>query len=354
MMYHPQQQLIYAGLKPEESADLPEGTTIRKDVIYTVKTLDHVDWKIVGVCYVDEMITAETGMMIRTLCILFPCIFLVAIILGILFADCLSGPLHRLSAAMSDFEKRGEQFSFSAVGGAKEISDLSHAFSHMVERIKGLMEQVRREEVSLRKTELKALQAQINPHFLYNTLDSIAWLCEEKNSEGAAEMVTALARLFRISISKGHELIPIGREIEHAKSYLWIEKFRYNDRFTYHFEVDERATAFYCNKITLQPIIENAIYHGVTRSVDEGEIYIRVYCDGDTVVFEVEDNGVGMSPEQLHDIMSREPSDKTGIGVKNVNDRIRIYFGDAYGMTIESEPDEGTRVTIRIDRKSVV
>lgn len=212
------------------------------------------------------------------------------------------------------------------------------------------MATVRSEEVNLRKTELKALQAQINPHFLYNTLDSISWMCEQGKNAEAVVMVNALARLFRISISKGHELIPIRSEVQHAQSYLQIQSVRYKEQFSYHFDVEEDCTEYLCNKITLQPIIENAIYHGVNGLVDEGHIEIRVRADGEDVLFTVEDNGVGMEPEQIEEIFRRKPDGKSGIGIKNVNDRLKIWFGDAYGITIESVPDEGTKVTVRMPK----
>ena len=213
-----------------------------------------------------------------------------------------------------------------------------------------LMEEVRQEEISLRKTELKALQAQINPHFLYNTLDAIAWMCEAGRNEDAVEMVNALARLFRISISRGHELIPIEKELQHAQSYLHIQNFRYKNQFRYQFDVDEACLSYYCNKITLQPIIENAIYHGMDRMVDEGMIRISIHQSEDKIIFTVEDNGVGMEPEQIEVIFRRKPDGKSGIGIKNVNDRLKIWFGDAYGITIESVPDEGTKVTVRMPK----
>lgn len=163
-------------------------------------------------------------------------------------------------------------------------------------------------------------------------------------------MVNALARLFRISISKGHELIPIEKELEHARSYLKIQNYRYKNQFTYSFEVDENCLSYYCNKITLQPLIENAIYHGINRMIDEGEIVVRIYERGSEVIFEVEDNGVGMTEEQCSQILHHEPGDKSGIGIKNVNDRIRIYFGEQYGLSIESELDEGTKIIINMPK----
>ena len=232
-----------------------------------------------------------------------------------------------------------------------ELQVLSQSFAHMATQIRELMEQVRREETELRKTELKALQAQINPHFLYNTLDSIQWMCEQGKTEDASRMVGALARLFRISISRGRELIPLRDEIQHAKSYLVIQSYRYREQFRYRFEVEEGLENYLCNKITLQPLIENAIYHGMDRMVDEGEIVITVRqapdCANDILLI-VADNGVGMTDEQCAAILAKERSDSVGIGVKNVNDRLKIYFGDKYGISIKSELDVGTEVTVRI------
>ena len=269
---------------------------------------------------------------------------------GILISNILAEPVKKLTQAMRSFEKNAENYTYQQVGGTEEIVELSRSFEHMVIRIQRLMEKVRQEEITLRKTELKALQAQINPHFLYNTLDAIAWLCEDGRSQDAEDMVTSLAKLFRISISKGHELITIEKEIQHAESYLRIQKFRYKNQFTYHFDVDEECLGYLCNKITLQPIIENAIYHGINRMVDEGEILIEVHQDQDAIILAVEDNGVGMTEEQCQEIMKKERGDRTGIGIKNVNDRIKIYFGEEYGLSIASELDEGTRVTIRMPK----
>lgn len=267
-----------------------------------------------------------------------------------LLTHMVSHPIQSLVKAMQDFETNAEEFSYQPVHGSREMLALSDSFDHMVVRIQDLMEKVRGEEITLRKTELKALQAQINPHFLYNTLDAIGWMCEEERSQDAVEMVNALARLFRISISKGHELIPIEKEVEHARSYLMIQNFRYKNQFTYSFHIEEACLPYLCNKITLQPIIENAIYHGINRMVDEGEIIIRIREEEGDIVFSVSDNGVGMSKEQCEEILKSEPGDQTGIGIKNVNDRIKIYFGEEYGITIESELDEGTCVSIRMPK----
>ena len=245
--------------------------------------------------------------------------------------------------------REAEDFEFYPVKGTEEIVALSESFGQMVLQIQELMEKVRNEEITLRKTELNALQAQINPHFLYNTLDSIAWMCEVGRTKEAVEMVNALARLFRISISKGHELITIAQELQHAECYLKIQKFRYKNQFDYKFQVEESCLGYLCNKITLQPLIENAIVHGLDLS-DKGEIRIEVVEDGQDIVMTVFDNGVGMSEEQCAEIFQKDIHQKGGIGIKNVNDRIKIYFGEQYGITISSELDEWTKVEIRMPK----
>lgn len=353
IIYHPQQQLIYSGLKPEQTdtlTDRADGSFTEKNVIYTIRSLDNSGWRVVGVSYIDELVTGKVRDTVKLLMLLLLFVLLTALLGSFLLSRMISRPIHGLIKAMKDFETNAAQFSYQPVHGSSEILALSDSFGHMVVRIQELMDKVRSEEITLRKTELKALQAQINPHFLYNTLDAIGWMCEEERSQEAVEMVNALARLFRISISKGHELIPIEKEVEHAGSYLMIQKFRYKNQFTYSFDVEEECLPYLCNKITLQPIIENAIYHGINRMVDEGRIEIRIYREGDDIIFTVKDNGVGMSREQCESILKSEPGDQTGIGIKNVNDRIKIYFGESYGITIASEPDEGTCVSIRMPK----
>ena len=351
ILYHPQQQLIYSQLKSEDTAtlaDLPDGTYSESNVIYVLQTVEGSPWRVVGVSYVDELVTSSLWENFWLLALAAAAVLLAALVSSIVISRALSRPLKGLSRAMRQFEKNADTFTYAPVGGAREVQELSESFSHMVVKIQHLMETVRREEINLRKTELKALQAQINPHFLYNTLDSIAWMCEQGRNDEAVQMVNALAQLFRISISRGHELIPIRSELRHAESYLKIQKHRYKNQFSYRFNVDESCLDFLCNKITLQPIIENAIYHGINGLVDEGEIVITLRADGSDVVFTVADNGVGMEEEQIQAILRKERSDHTGIGIKNVNDRLKIYFGEGYGITIDSEPDVGTTVTIRM------
>ena len=353
IIYHPQQQLLYAGLKSENMealSALKDGTYVDDTVIYCLTSVAGSDWRIVGVSYVDELVNRNVRDMIRLSCLLAVVVLAAALLTSWLLSRLLDRPLRGLASAMENFEDDADHFTYRPVGGTREVRELSDSFGHMVLRIQQLMTTVREEEVNLRKTELKALQAQINPHFLYNTLDSIAWMCEQGRNADAVKMVHALARLFRISISKGHELIPISKEIEHAESYLQIQKYRYKNQFTYQFDVDPACLDYYCNKITLQPIIENAINHGLDLLVDEGSILVQVRQDGEDIVFSVQDNGVGMSPEQIDSILQHGPKDRTGIGIKNVNDRLKIYFGKQYGLHITSELDVGTCVEIRMPK----
>ncbi len=353
IVYHPQQQLIYSDLKRENTeliASLDDGSHVEGSVIYTVQSLANGRWQVVGVSFVQEIINESLRDMSRIL-MLAGVLFLIAVlVISVIISRALSRPIRNLATAMEQFEQNAGAFTYTPAGGVRELRTLSESFSHMVLRLQNLVETVRSEQINLRKTELRALQAQINPHFLYNTLDSISWMCEQGKNEEAVLMVNALARLFRISISRGHELIPIRSELKHAESYLQIQSHRYQNQFVYRFDVDEACLDYLCNKITLQPIIENAIYHGINGLVDDGEILVSVKSDGDDVVFTVADNGSGMSRQQIEAIMSKERSDRAGIGIKNVNDRLKIYFGQAYGITIDSVPDEGTQVHIRMPK----
>ena len=353
IIYHPQQQLLYAGLKSEDTealAALEDGAYADDTVIYSIASVGDSGWRAVGVSYVDELVNRNVNDMIRLTFWLAVVVLAVAVLTSWLLSRLMGKPLRGLASAMESFEADADHFTYRPVGGTREVQELSDSFEHMVLRIQELMTTVREEEINLRKTELKALQAQINPHFLYNTLDSIAWMCEQGRNADAVKMVHALARLFRISISRGHELIPIAKEIEHAESYLQIQMYRYKNQFTYTFDVDPDCLGYYCNKITLQPIIENSINHGLELMVEEGRIDVCVRQDGDDIVFSVQDNGVGMSEEQIKAIMQHGPTDRTGIGIKNVNDRLKIYFGRNYGLHITSEPDVGTCVEIRMPK----
>ncbi|MGN1128857.1 MAG: sensor histidine kinase, partial [Candidatus Flemingiibacterium sp.] len=330
---------------------MSDGTHADGSVVRTISTIEGIGWRVVGVSYLDEMNSTRDATIAKALVTALICCVIIAAATGILFSRILTKPVHSLIDSMRSFETHPDGYLYSpAPNHIAELQLISDSFGQMTWMIRSLMEKNRREEETLRKTELRALQAQINPHFLYNTLDSIQWMCERGKNESAVNMVSALARLFRISISRGHELIPIRDELRHAESYLIIQKYRYSDRFSYRFETDPGLDDFLCNKITLQPLVENAIYHGIEPLVDEGEIIISTKSDGDDILLTVSDNGVGMTPEQVESLLKKERSDSSGIGIKNVSDRIKIYFGERYGITVESEPDVGTKITVRIPR----
>ena len=353
IVYHPQQQLLYSALKQEDTAliaSLADGSHVEGSVIYTMQTLEGGRWRVVGVSFVDDVITDSLRELGRILLIAAATILIATLIISAVLSHILSSPLKKLAEAMEQFEQDADAFRYAPERGVREVETLSGSFDHMVHRLQTLVATVRDEQINLRKTELKALQAQINPHFLYNTLDSISWMCEQGRNEEAVQMVNALARLFRISISRGHELIPIRSELQHAESYLQIQSFRYKNQFRHRFDVDDGCLDYLCNKITLQPIIENAIYHGINGLVDNGEILVSVHEDGGDIVMTVADNGTGMTDAQIEAILQKDRSDSVGIGIKNVNDRLKMYFGQDYGITIDSMPDEGTRVHIRMPK----
>ena len=357
LVYHPQQQLIFSDLREENTAQLTaleDGVHTDGNIIHAVKTATDDRWRIVGVSYTDDLVADGRDRIFWAICVSLGCCAAILCIVLQIYSHIVSRPVRELADAMKRFEASAEDFHYT--GGQEAVTELrtlSESFAHLTQRVRELMEQVRREETALRKTELKALQAQINPHFLYNTLDSIQWMCEQGKDAEASKMVGALAKLFRISISRGHELIPLENELQHAKSYLIIQSYRYRDQFSYRFDVDDTLLHYLCNKITIQPLIENAIYHGIDRMVDEGEIVISVHeapdCPDD-ILITVSDNGIGMTEEQCRRILQKEKSDSGGIGVKNVNDRLKIWFGDRYGITLRSEPDVGTTVTVRIPK----
>lgn len=354
IIYHPQQQMLFSGLKEEntfEISELSDGIHRKKDNIYNISSLDSCNWKIVGVSFNDEITQAVKSQVVVGL--IFALLFsaFMSAVIYFLLSRTVTRPVRRLVASMQKFEKQAETFEYKAdMSNVAEFQTLSTSFEHMVLMIQSLVEKVHNEEIVLRKTELKALQAQINPHFLYNTLDSIQWMCEQDNSKDAVKMVGALAKLFRISISHGNEFIAISDELKHAESYLIIQSYRYKNQFTYSFDVDKSVLDCMCNKITIQPFIENAIYHGLDRMVDEGEIKIIVERRGKDIAIIVKDNGLGMTEEQCKAVLQKGRSDSKGIGVKNVDDRLKIYFGEEYGITIDSELDVGTTVTIKIPK----
>ena len=256
---------------------------------------------------------------------------------------------------MLEIQENGVSYSPLEVEGQKEIIILSNAFNNMISEIRILMERVLREQKEKRKTEFIALQTQINPHFLYNTLDSIIWLSENNLNEQVVEMIVALSKYFRISISKGKTIITAKEELEHARSYLLIQKIRYSSKFDYSFVVDENIYDVKAVKLILQPLIENAIYHGISGDED-GIIIIRAYKKEELMVFEVENNGYGLTDSQIDGIYDNMKSEinNTSIGLKNVYQRLKLYYGEKANLEIISELDEKTIVKLTYPLKAKV
>src|SRR6185436_12372775 len=239
-----------------------------------------------------------------------------------------------------------------------EITELGMSFNIMIGKIKELLDSKIKEQENLKKAELRALQAQINPHFLYNTLDTIIWMAESKRTDQVVQIVTALSSFFRISLSKGMDWITIGEEIERIKSYLTIQKMRYHDILDFKIEVDEDVTENTILKLILQPLVENALYHGIKNKRQGGTISVRARRKGQSeVLIEVEDDGIGFTPEKLAQLRAELDDDagdiktESGFGIGNVNNRIRLYYGKQYGLSIQSEYSTGTCVTLVIPAK---
>ena len=236
------------------------------------------------------------------------------------------------------------------VNSNDELSLLAKVFNIMTIRLKDLMEKAVHEQELLRKLEFEVLQSQINPHFLYNTLDSVVRMIGNGKNEDVISVITSLSKLFRVSLSKGKDIITIEDELEHVRSYLTIQSFRYKTRFKFNIYAQPEVLKCKTLKLILQPIVENSIYHGIQYTMDEGLIEIYGVLDSGTVFLTITDNGVGISPETLQNIFSERKNDdkKSGVALKNVRDRLTLFFGSTAGISITSVMDVGTTVKIHI------
>ena len=355
IIYHPRQIQISDGICKEnsvEAASYKDGVYdeefegIRRKVI--VNTISYTGWKLVGVIpyslFSHEMINIRyfIGMVILLMAMML-------IIINRVVTQRISRPILKLNNSVMEYEagKKPEIY----IGGSSEIRHLGYSIQSSYEKSEKLMQEIVWEQNERRKSELDALQSQINPHFLYNALDSITWMIEGERNDEAAFMISQLAKLFRISLSKGHTIISVRDELQHAKSYMNIQRIRYKDAFSVTFDVDPELEEYCAVKLTLQPILENSINYGVDPMDDCGEIFIRVKKENDMLILSVEDNGIGMSQEEVSLLLTdsnRKRKHGSGVGLININNRVQILFGKEYGLLIESEPDEGTRVSIRI------
>ena len=357
IIYHPKAQLIDSGIVKEnnqESAGLKDGNYEEvfdgEKRIVSVKTVGYTGWKIVGVTPLD-------GMSLNNIKTKLLMVFIIAFVLFILsiinsyISTRITDPIKELEKAVNEIEQGNLEVEVRSAG-SYEIQHLGTSIQSMARRIRKLMNDILAEHESKRRSEFDTLQSQINPHFLYNTLDIIVWMIENEKQSEAVKVVTALARFFRISLSKGKSIIPVKDELEHVRNYLMIQHMRYKNKFTYDIEADEDVLELASLKLMLQPLVENAIYHGMEFMDGDGEILVRAWRREDDLYMSVSDNGLGMTQEQVEHLF--QAADHTssgrgsGIGVKNVNERIKLYFGTGYGLDIQSEPDEGTTVTAHL------
>ncbi|MFP3043211.1 sensor histidine kinase [Treponema primitia] len=363
IVYHPQQQLLYGGLKTEnirrvldEQENYFLGDDEDREKFYTVEPMYATGWKVVGVNYRSEFL--ENRDAIRRSYALWGLLFLmISMGISIILTWRISRPIKDLRQSMRDVEK-GNFDVVADIRSSNEIGELGKDFNIMVGEIKKLLNRVTQEQEQKRKSELNALQMQINPHFLYNTLDSVIWMAEGGKEQDVIAMSSALARLFRLSISKGKEIIDVASEIEHVKNYLTIQKIRYKDRLDYRIEVDEDIMHFKIVKIILQPLVENAIYHGIKNNSVAGAVIITGCRTERGMDLAVRDDGAGMDRDTLERVRARlvrgntadppSPGRGSGVGVGNVDERIKLYFGAEYGLEFESREDEGTTVFIHL------
>ena len=236
----------------------------------------------------------------------------------------------------------------------EEIQTLNNSVNQMIEKIGQLVDDIRVEEINLRATELRLLQEQINPHFLYNTLDNIIWLAESGENDQVVNMVSSLSSFFRTTLSKGRDYITVAEEREHIESYLAIQKFRYRDILLYDIDFDKEILDNTILKLTLQPIVENALYHGIKNKRGMGHINIVGKMKGEDIEFVVSDDGIGMTEDEvrrLKGIISgaiQDGRDDGGFGLFNVNQRLELNYGEEYGLNIESTYNVGTSIAVRI------
>jgi two-component system, sensor histidine kinase YesM len=333
---------------PDESAQFEyKAKNVDFLIIYT--TIRVNGWKLAVILKRNELMRnidkAKYGIICFTLVII-----LIAAIAAILIAYGLTKPINKLSELMALVERGNLDIRFNTLYN-DEIGKLTRQFNSMIEKIKLLISEVAQEQAQKKKIELETLQMQIDPHFLYNTLDSIKFLAEQK-SDDTSEMVRALGQFYRSSLSKGDGLITVAEEIDHLKNYLTIQKIRYSTQFDYRIEADDNILTCETIKFILQPLVENSIYHGVRKKREKGLISIRGYQEDGDLIFTVYDNGAGIAPDRLEQI--RENLNKvylpkeSGIGVYNVHKRVTMRYGEEYGLSIDSAKNEFTLVKVKL------
>lgn len=314
----------------------------------------YTDWTYLYTTPFDQMFK-QIQFVKQLVTVIFIMIFLVALIIGAKFSRSITHPIAQLIKKMRNIEKGDlDKLEEAALGNVpispqNEVGLLHRTFKMMLQRIRELIDENYAKQLVIRETELKALQAQINPHFLYNTLESINWLAKVQKQRQISEMVEALGFLLRSSVNMSEKWITLERELDIVRSYVTIQRTRFEERLNFDMEIAPEVGTARIPKLTLQPLVENAIHYALEPSIDPCRIRIRARADGDKVIIEVEDDGPGMTPEfleQLHE--GRIQTRGQGIGLSNIQERIRLTFGDEGGMVMSSKPGSGTVVSISI------
>lgn len=361
IIYHPKQQLLYGGLTTEKITEVLESTenyliTSEGDDsrLYTMSRSDKTGWTVVSVAYISELLKDSDSTQIMYIII---ALFLImaTIIISNIIVGSITKPIQRMRDSMIMVQEGNFAGADIEITDNNELGSLGESFNVMTHKIAELMEQNVYEQKEKRKNEMRALQSQINPHFLYNTLDSIIWMSAAGKNDEVVDMTSALAKLFRQSISNEKEELTIREEIDYVNSYMIIQKMRYKDKVEYTFEVEPDIMKISIIKFALQPLVENAIYHGLKYKEGKGLLHIKGYAKNNKVYLEVIDNGVGMTDDELKYIFDEKQTDykNNGVGVVNVQKRLKLYYGEEYGIEYHSEKGVGTTAIVTVPLNGV-
>lgn len=365
-IYTPSQQSLVDGVLYRELVSSTSGILSHEvngqKLQFIYQKSSFTNWTTVGIFPLQDTLQAIKDMNLYLVLFVFV-VCMLGITASYFLANSISRPISQLASVMRKVEEGNMSIRINGER-SDEIGLLGRSFNTMLAQIKRLIHQVEKEQRKKREAELRSLQAHIQPHFLYNTLDTIQWLARKDGAKEATEMVEALSKLFRMGLSKGQELIALEDELDHISSYLKIQKTRYKDKLNYSIAVDDEARGLTVLKLILQPIVENAIYHGIKERRGPGQLLIKVSLSDGSLMFHIEDDGAGMSEERLHDLQqalatttaSQElmhsaeltlNGNRSGYGLRNVQERIQLSFSKHYGISVESKVGNGTVVTIR-------
>lgn len=331
-------------LKRHDLDKIGQYSLTEKYVINT-QPLKEAGWTIIDLTPISETL-ADNQVISSIILSMVMCCTLLCILLAFIISKVHLEPLRTLGSLIKNTE--WENFNeYSASTSNDEVGLLAREFNKMSRRLKYMMEQVYTAQLKQSEAEFNALQAQINPHFLYNTLDTIYWVCRLEHSDGAAELVKALGNMFRLSLNKGEGLISLSDELKHLNSYLTIQKKRCKDNVKVEINVDPNSELENAKviKLVLQPLVENAFVHGISNAKKDNIIKIAVKLEKNNVIYKIEDNGAGINPEFLAELNSN--TQKKGFGIRNVNERIKLLFGEEYGITISSVLNQSTVILVK-------